>query len=116
MRRQMLRTSEEVKAVRLQYNADIMVIEALTDIRRSQWWRRPEQGGASSSTAAAGSVGSSGRQDDRAAGLADRRTRSPTRVGDLQTRAMRGVSPRQEGKGGQKGAAKLPNGWAQGGF
>ena len=44
LKKKMLRTSEEAKAVRVQYDADMTVIEALSDIRRSQCWRRPEPG------------------------------------------------------------------------
>ena len=103
MKKKMLRTSEEAKAVRVQYDADMTVIEALNDIRRSQCWRRPEPVGASSSRTATGSTGSSGRQADSAVDHEDRRTRSPANKGLLQTRGASAVSPSQQRKGVEKG-------------
>ena len=118
LKKKMLRTSEEAKAVRVQYDADMTVIEALNDIRRSQCWRRPEPGGASSSRTATGSSGSSGWLADSAVDHEDRRTRSPANKGLQQTQAANAGSPRQPRKGFEKGGGgvKEANGWAQGGF
>ena len=118
LRQQMLRTSAEAKAVRVQYDADMTVIEALNDIRRSQCWRRPEPGGgASSSRTATGSSGSSGRHAVGAVDHDDRRTRSPALKGAVPPRAAGDGSPSHGRKGSEKGGgAKQVNGWLNGGF
>ena len=46
LRQLIAKTVEEVAIFRRQYNADITMIEALTDIRRAQERSRPAAGGA----------------------------------------------------------------------